>query len=182
MTETVSHTLVWGRDGVAVVVVVTTCFGTGPFQGVWVCVTDAAHKAADAALIQATCHAPRLPSCLPCPPLPLKHPPSPHPTPHTQAGVGSVSPRAFKAKIAAFAPQFSGYQQHDSQEFLAFLLDGLHEDINRIQQKPYIEVWYRQLAAGRQERQGGGVAQCVCVVARVEQLRLHRVAAQTAQS
>lgn len=56
-----------------------------------------------------------------------------------RAGVGSVSPRAFKAKIAAFAPQFSGYQQHDSQEFLAFLLDGLHEDINRIQQKPYIE-------------------------------------------
>lgn len=60
-----------------------------------------------------------------------------------QAGVGSVSPRAFKSKIAQFAPQFSGYQQHDSQEFLAFLLDGLHEDINRIQQKPYIEVGAR---------------------------------------
>jgi uncharacterized UBP type Zn finger protein len=51
-----------------------------------------------------------------------------------------VVPRGFKAKIAQFAPQFSGYAQHDSQEFLAFLLDGLHEDINRIQQKPYIEV------------------------------------------
>ncbi|KAF8056355.1 UBP11 [Scenedesmus sp. PABB004] len=32
-----------------------------------------------------------------------------------------------------------GHQQHDSQEFLAFLLDGLHEDINRIHVKPYIE-------------------------------------------
>jgi ubiquitin C-terminal hydrolase len=60
--------------------------------------------------------------------------------PVAQAGVGSVSPRAFKSKIAQFAPQFSGYQQHDSQEFLAFLLDGLHEDINRILQKPYVEV------------------------------------------
>lgn len=26
------------------------------------------------------------------------------------------------------------------QEFLAFLLDGLHEDLNRIKDKPYIEV------------------------------------------
>lgn len=32
-----------------------------------------------------------------------------------------------------------GYQQHDSQELLAFLLDGLHEDLNRIKKKPYIE-------------------------------------------
>jgi ubiquitin C-terminal hydrolase len=61
-----------------------------------------------------------------------------------QPEVGSVVPRGFKTKIAQFAPQFSGYAQHDSQEFLAFLLDGLHEDINRIQQKPYIEVRQRQ--------------------------------------
>lgn len=27
-----------------------------------------------------------------------------------------------------------------SQELLAFLLDGLHEDLNRVKQKPYIEV------------------------------------------
>lgn len=26
------------------------------------------------------------------------------------------------------------------QEFLAFLLDGLHEDLNRVKCKPYIEV------------------------------------------
>ncbi|KAI8511089.1 Ubiquitin carboxyl-terminal hydrolase 19 [Branchiostoma belcheri] len=30
-----------------------------------------------------------------------------------------------------------GFAQHDAQEFLAFLLDGLHEDLNRIQDKPY---------------------------------------------
>lgn len=59
---------------------------------------------------------------------------------YPQSDVGTVCPKGFKARIAQFAPQFSGYQQHDSQEFLAFLLDGLHEDINRIQHKPYIEV------------------------------------------
>ena len=33
-----------------------------------------------------------------------------------------------------------GRQQHDAQEFLAFLLDGLHEDVNKIQEKQYIEA------------------------------------------
>jgi ubiquitin carboxyl-terminal hydrolase 4/11/15 len=41
--------------------------------------------------------------------------------------------------LQRFAPQFSGYQQHDSQELVAFLLDGLHEDLNRVIQKPYVE-------------------------------------------
>ena len=57
-----------------------------------------------------------------------------------QPGVGSVTPRAFKAALARFAPQFAGYQQQDSQELLAFLLDGLHEDLNRVKKKHYIEV------------------------------------------
>ncbi|XP_056001735.1 ubiquitin carboxyl-terminal hydrolase 15-like [Ostrea edulis] len=48
-------------------------------------------------------------------------------------------PRNFKVQVGKFAPQFSGYQQQDSQELLAFLLDGLHEDLNRIKKKPYIE-------------------------------------------
>lgn len=49
-------------------------------------------------------------------------------------------PHSFKHQVGRFAPQFSGYQQHDSQELLTFLLDGLHEDLNRIRQKPYIEL------------------------------------------
>ncbi|XP_068655113.1 ubiquitin carboxyl-terminal hydrolase 5 isoform X1 [Aristolochia californica] len=53
-------------------------------------------------------------------------------------GRSPVNPRPFKAKLARFAPQFSGYNQHDSQELLAFLLDGLHEDLNRVKHKPYI--------------------------------------------
>ncbi|ESQ38494.1 hypothetical protein EUTSA_v10028406mg [Eutrema salsugineum] len=56
------------------------------------------------------------------------------------SGRNAVAPRSFKAKLARFAPQFSGYNQHDSQELLAFLLDGLHEDLNRVKQKPYIEL------------------------------------------
>lgn len=52
----------------------------------------------------------------------------------------SVAPRNFKMQVGRFAPQFSGYQQQDSHELLAFLLDGLHEDLNRIKKKPYIEI------------------------------------------
>ncbi|KAJ7117610.1 hypothetical protein C8R44DRAFT_707956 [Mycena epipterygia] len=51
----------------------------------------------------------------------------------------SYSPREFKTQLQRFAPQFSGYQQHDSQELVAFLLDGLHEDLNRVIKKPYVE-------------------------------------------
>lgn len=51
----------------------------------------------------------------------------------------SYSPRDFKSSLSRFAPQFSGYQQHDSQELVAFLLDGLHEDLNRVLKKPYVE-------------------------------------------
>ncbi|KAG6850558.1 hypothetical protein H0H93_011757 [Arthromyces matolae] len=51
----------------------------------------------------------------------------------------SYSPREFKTQLQRFAPQFSGYQQHDSQELVAFLLDGLHEDLNRVLKKPYVE-------------------------------------------
>ena len=50
----------------------------------------------------------------------------------------SVSPSAFKAVIGEFAPQFAGYQQQDSQELMSCVLDGLHEDLNRIKKKPYV--------------------------------------------
>nr|XP_060621716.1 ubiquitin carboxyl-terminal hydrolase 4 [Anolis sagrei ordinatus] len=51
-----------------------------------------------------------------------------------------VAPRIFKTQVGRFAPQFSGYQQQDSQELLSFLLDGLHEDLNRVKKKPYLEL------------------------------------------
>jgi hypothetical protein len=49
----------------------------------------------------------------------------------------SIAPSEFKRVVSLFAPRFQGFSQHDSQEFLAFLLDGLHEDLNRILKKPY---------------------------------------------
>ncbi|KAJ8258597.1 hypothetical protein COCON_G00176090 [Conger conger] len=51
-----------------------------------------------------------------------------------------VAPRTFKIQVGRFAPQFSGYQQQDSHELLAFLLDGLHEDLNRVKKKPYLAL------------------------------------------
>ncbi|KAF9113243.1 ubiquitin-specific protease doa4 [Mortierella sp. AM989] len=43
-----------------------------------------------------------------------------------------VSPTNFRYAIGGFAPQFKGTEQHDSQEFLSFLLDGLHEDLKMV--------------------------------------------------
>ena len=51
----------------------------------------------------------------------------------------AFAPKSFKSSISKYAPQFSGYEQHDLQELIAFLLDGLHEDLNRVLKKPYVE-------------------------------------------
>lgn len=48
-----------------------------------------------------------------------------------------IAPTSLKSVIGQYAPQFAGYQQQDSQEVMNFLLDGLHEDLNRVKQKPY---------------------------------------------
>ncbi|XP_066474519.1 ubiquitin carboxyl-terminal hydrolase 19 isoform X3 [Tiliqua scincoides] len=52
----------------------------------------------------------------------------------------AFQPSKLKAIVASKAGQFTGYAQHDAQEFMAFLLDGLHEDLNRIHNKPYTET------------------------------------------
>ncbi|XP_031572210.1 ubiquitin carboxyl-terminal hydrolase 32-like [Actinia tenebrosa] len=52
----------------------------------------------------------------------------------------SLAPLKLRWTIGRYAPRFNGFQQHDSQEFLSFLLDGLHEDLNRVHDKPYIEL------------------------------------------
>lgn len=97
----------------------------------------------------------------------IAHPACAHCPCRPQGGVSSVTPRQFKAKIGRFAPQFSGYQQHDSQEFLAFLLDGLHEDTNRIKNKPYIEVGANSLQrhCDPQICDTGSPAICACLPA-----------------
>lgn len=51
----------------------------------------------------------------------------------------SVSPWELKKTIGRLASQFVGYGQQDSQELLSYLLDGLHEDLNKIKKKPIID-------------------------------------------
>lgn len=64
-----------------------------------------------------------------------------------------------QAIVASKASQFTGYAQHDAQEFMAFLLDGLHEDLNRIQNKPYTETVDSD---GRPDEVCVGQGGCVC--------------------
>ena len=50
-------------------------------------------------------------------------------------------PSEVKKLIGERAPHFQGYQQQDSSEFMNFLLDGIHEDLNKVPSpKPYVEV------------------------------------------
>lgn len=43
-----------------------------------------------------------------------------------------ISPKRFKLIIGQFNQQFISNEQQDAQELLLFLLDGLHEDLNRV--------------------------------------------------
>lgn len=52
---------------------------------------------------------------------------------------GSVNPRQLKETVGKHCPHFSGFQQQDSHEFLTVMLDYLHEDLNRVKEKPYVE-------------------------------------------
>ena len=54
--------------------------------------------------------------------------------------------------MGRYAPQFVGYAQHDSQELLAFLLDGLHEDLNLVLKKPYVDMSIE--TEGREDKVG----------------------------
>ncbi|KAK1153454.1 ubiquitin carboxyl-terminal hydrolase 2-like isoform X1 [Acipenser oxyrinchus oxyrinchus] len=54
----------------------------------------------------------------------------------TSSGSEAVSPSEFKTQIQKYAPRFVGYSQQDAQEFLRFLLDGLHNEVNRVTVRP----------------------------------------------
>jgi len=64
----------------------------------------------------------------------------------------AVAPNQLKLEIGRRAPYFSGYSQHDAQEFLRYLVDGLHEGLNRVKQKvPYSEIKYPSTATPREK-------------------------------
>ncbi|GAB0091632.1 ubiquitin carboxyl-terminal hydrolase 32 [Sergentomyia squamirostris] len=56
------------------------------------------------------------------------------------ASARSIAPLKLRFCVTKNAPQFSGGGQHDSQEFLEWLLDALHEDLNRVMEKSYAEL------------------------------------------
>lgn len=67
---------------------------------------------------------------------------------------GSIAPSELKQQISRVARQFSGYGQQDAQEFLRFLLDGMHNELNRIEQKPkYKEIDCDKLPIDQQSAQ-----------------------------
>ncbi|XP_063719148.1 ubiquitin carboxyl-terminal hydrolase 2-like [Symsagittifera roscoffensis] len=45
--------------------------------------------------------------------------------------------RDFKSQMTKYAPLFAGSSQHDAQELLVYLLEGIHEDVNEVSKKPY---------------------------------------------
>lgn len=63
--------------------------------------------------------------------------------------------------VSKVARQFSGYGQQDAQEFLRFLLEGMHDELNRVTSKPKYqeincddkpvdeqsEIWYKYFRA-----------------------------------
>ena len=48
---------------------------------------------------------------------------------------GIADPSNFRLSITKFAPKFSGFDQHDSQEFLQYALEGFHTELNRVKTK-----------------------------------------------
>ncbi|XP_075245869.1 ubiquitin carboxyl-terminal hydrolase 2-like [Convolutriloba macropyga] len=45
--------------------------------------------------------------------------------------------RDFRSQMTKYASMFAGSSQHDAQEFLVYLLEGIHEDVNEVNKKPY---------------------------------------------
>ena len=51
-----------------------------------------------------------------------------------------TAPHQLKKVLGKKIARFSGYGQQDSCELINYLLDLLHEDLNRIKKKPYVEL------------------------------------------
>ena len=51
-----------------------------------------------------------------------------------------VDPTFFRRSIGALHAEFQSDEQQDAEEFIRWLLDGLHEDLNLVLKKPYYEL------------------------------------------
>ena len=52
----------------------------------------------------------------------------------------STAPFTLKRVLGKRVARFSGYGQQDACELINFLLDLIHEDLNRVKKKPYVEM------------------------------------------
>ena len=78
---------------------------------------------------------------------------------------GIFDPSEFRRQMGIFSPKFMGFDQHDSQEFFTYTLDGIHTELNRIEKNALVsKVWLVMSfllfstmfrAAGRSENLGG---------------------------
>ena len=51
-----------------------------------------------------------------------------------------IYPIQFKKAFGKIYTAFKDFRQQDTQEFISYLLDALHEDLNKVKDKPYIET------------------------------------------
>jgi hypothetical protein len=72
----------------------------------------------------------------------------------------AVAPVTLKRAIDKCAPQFAGYEQHDGQELLSFLLEAIHVELNRampaMETSPAPVVTVDSRETGGHSRQYGG--------------------------
>ena len=57
-----------------------------------------------------------------------------------QGSDGKTAPSDLKRTLGSRISRFSGYGQQDSAELVNYILDLIHEDLNRVTKKPYIEM------------------------------------------
>jgi ubiquitin carboxyl-terminal hydrolase 4/11/15 len=53
---------------------------------------------------------------------------------------GRIAPHDLKKCVGKRVTKFAGYGQQDSCELINYVLDLLHEDLNRVRKKPYVEM------------------------------------------
>ena len=57
-----------------------------------------------------------------------------------QGSDAKTDPSDLKKTLGSRISRFSGYGQQDSGELVDYILDLIHEDLNRVTKKPYIEM------------------------------------------
>jgi ubiquitin C-terminal hydrolase len=57
-----------------------------------------------------------------------------------QTNAQKTAPHNLKKTLGARVNRFNGFNQQDSAELINFLVDLIHEDLNRVTNKPFVEI------------------------------------------